>query len=79
MTALILKAHFDGKNVAIDEAHELQIGTPVTVTVLLPNTTLSKSAWSKAATSGPLSPDEELEYSLKEDEPATHEVLKDKK
>ena len=62
MTALILKAHFDGKTITLDEPCDLQPGTPVTVTVIPTKAELEKTEWTQAAAQG-------LARAYSEDEP----------
>ncbi len=66
MSALTLKAHFDGKHITLDEPYELRPGTPLTVTVLPTPADLEKADWTTAASAG-LSraySDDEPEYTL---------------
>ncbi len=43
MPTAILKAHYDGKQIVLDEPFELSTDTPLVVTVLAPNS--EKSEW----------------------------------
>jgi hypothetical protein len=71
MTVLTLKAHFDGKTVTLDEPHDLQPGTPVTVTILPTTSDFEKSDWLQAATDGLALAycDDEPEYTLQDIKP----------
>ena len=49
MTALTLKAHFDGQQVRLDEPCDLRPGTPLMVTVLPKERDLESTLWAQAA------------------------------
>jgi hypothetical protein len=71
MPALILKAHFDGKNITLDEPYDLQPGTPLTVTVFPTQAEQEKVDWSRVASLGLARAygDDEPEYTLKDVKP----------
>jgi hypothetical protein len=64
VTALILKAHFDGMHLTVGEPHGLPPGAPITVTVLSTPDALESSGWSQAASGG-------LTRAYSDDEPDT--------
>jgi hypothetical protein len=45
MSALLLKAHYDGEHVQFDEPCELEKGTQLIVTVISPELTAEREAW----------------------------------
>lgn len=49
MKALTLKAHFDGRQILLDEPYELRPGTPLAVTVLPSSADADDAAWTAAA------------------------------
>ena len=71
MTALILRAHFDGKHITLDEPCDLPPGTPVTVTVIPDQVELERAHWEKLASDGLARAygDEEPEYTPKDIKP----------
>ncbi len=66
MTALSLKAHFDGQHITLDEPYELQPGTPVTVIVTPTQLDLEKADWADASAAGLARAysDDEPEYTI---------------
>ncbi len=48
MAALILKAHYDGKHIVLDEPFELAANAPLAVTVLPPDA--ERAEWTGLAT-----------------------------
>jgi hypothetical protein len=66
MAALILKAHFDGKNITLDEPYDLLPGTPVIVTVFPSPSQAEEVDWNQLSSQGlarAYAPDEP-EYTL---------------
>ncbi len=45
MPAVILKAHYDGKHIVLDEPFELPPNAPLAVTVLSPETDRERAEW----------------------------------
>jgi hypothetical protein len=66
MPPIILKAHFDGQRIVLDQPFELPNGTSLIVTVLPRADEAEHAEWSRAAAAGLARAysDDEPEYSL---------------
>ena len=68
MSALTLKAHFDGQHITLDEPYDLPPGTPLTVTVLSTSALLDpeRAEWMSTASASLAAAygDDEPQYTL---------------